>query len=180
MTPEAPEVLKNQTEHMWLPNPVLPLPEDQLPPRRRRPRPVDTLLPLPGPVLPPRPPLPDNPQPPLPEDNDSDDSDKSSAVKAVATVLAAAKNAVVSVLTHPVTPYAVGATIVAGACYFGYKWYMSESGESNADGEEENQEEENQEDGAKNGEEENQEDGAHIVSASTRPRERAAACASGP
>ena len=143
---EPPEE-KNQTKHRWLPNPVLPLPEDQLPPRR--PRPVDTLLPLPGPVLPPRPPLPDNPQPPLPEDNDSDDSDKSSAVKAVATVLAAAKNAVVSVLTHPVTPYAVGATIVAGACYFGYKWYMSESGESNADGEEENQE-----DGAKNGEEE--------------------------
>lgn len=90
---------------------------------------VDGPLPPVGPMDAPR--LPEaGPPPRMP---DAVETDKSGPVGGiVATVLAAGKNAVMFVVTHPATPYAVGAAAVAGAFYFGYRWFRSEAGESDA------------------------------------------------
>ena len=82
-----------------------------------------------GPVVLAPPPPPDfqmNPPPGEPKDN----SDKSNSIGLVGTALAAGKNAVLFVITHPVTPYAVGAATVVGVCYYGYKWFTSGNSES--------------------------------------------------
>ena len=96
---------------------------------------VNTLIPLIKPSLSPTntPPPPDfqmNPPPGEPKDN----SDKSNSIGLVGTALAAGKNAVLFVITHPVTPYAVGAAVGVGVCYYGYKWFTS--GNSESDGKE--------------------------------------------
>ena len=97
---------------------------------------VNTLIPLIKPSLSPPPPdVPMNPPPGEPND-DSDKSNSSTGTGGlVGTALTAGKNAVLFVITHPVTPYAVGAAVGVGVCYYGYKWFTS--GNSESDGKEE-------------------------------------------
>ncbi len=101
---------------------------------------VNTLIPLIKPSLSPTnsPLPPDVPMNPPPgEPNDDSDKSNSSAGKGglVGTALTAGKNAVLFVITHPVTPYAVGAAVGVGVCYYCYKWFTS--GNSESDGKEE-------------------------------------------
>jgi hypothetical protein len=101
---------------------------------------VNTLIPLIKPSLsptnnPPPPDVPMNPPPGEPND-DSDKSNSSAGTRGlVGTALTAGKNAVLFVITHPVTPYAVGVAVGVGVCYYGYKWFTS--GNSESDGKEE-------------------------------------------
>ncbi len=101
---------------------------------------VKTLIPLITPSLSPT----NTPHPPdvsmnPPPGEPNDDSDKSNSSTGtgglVGTALTAGKNAVLFVITHPVTPYAVGAAVGVGVCYYGYKWFTS--GNSESDGKEE-------------------------------------------
>ena len=67
----------------------------------------------------------------MPEMEDSERPSPAGGI--IATTLAAGKNAIMFVATHPATPYALGAAAVAGALYLGYKWFSSASDDANQD-----------------------------------------------
>ena len=124
---------KEKNTHMMAPDRRMPLS-----PRE----PGTSLRPLPdgrpiidspgiGPRLP-QSPMPDVRRPPrMPEMEDSERPSPAGGI--IATTLAAGKNAIMFVATHPATPYALGAAAVAGALYLGYKWFSSASDDANQD-----------------------------------------------
>lgn len=100
-------------------------------------------LPVPPPFLPPPPPPPPVveaprlpvPPPRMPDDRLADDKAGIAATigSAVATALTTGKNAAMFLISHPVTPYAVGITAALGLCYYSYKWSTSGDNESPQD-----------------------------------------------
>lgn len=54
-------------------------------------------------------------------------SEKGTIAKVIGTGLAAGKKAVLFVVSHPATPYAVGLAATLGICYYGYKWFKGDS-----------------------------------------------------
>ncbi len=92
----------------------------------------------------PQSPMPDVRRPPrMPEMDDSEGPSPAGGI--IATTLAAGKNAIMFVATHPATPYALGAAAVAGALYLGYKWFSSASDDANQDQDQAEQRQTNEE-----------------------------------